>query len=383
VPTRRSTLRLGRLAGIPIGVQPLWLLVVGLITFALGHDYFPTEDPGLSDGAAYALGLLSALALFAGILLHELGHAIVARRRGVEVDEIDLWLLGGVSRIHGEPRQPGDELRFAIAGPAVTAVLLAIAVALRVGLGGVLPDWGRALLDYQVYVNALILGFNLLPAFPLDGGRVARSLLWRRLGDRERATDIAAGVGRTFGWGMVLLGALSFFSGAVGGLWLALIGGFLIMAAGAEAQQLRVQHAFGTTTVGELMSAPAVTLPAALPLDEAIRRGFAAHLFSAFPIVDEAGRALGVLSIDAARAVPADRREAVLAEQVAALDPELLVAPETPVSQLLTLPAFHRVGRAVVVDRAGHPLGLASITDVQRRLRADELAAGPERRRAA
>lgn len=381
--SRRSTLRVGRLAGIPIGVQPLWLLVVGLITFALGHDYFPTEDPGLGEGAAYALGLLSALVLFAGILLHELGHAVVARRRGVEVDEIDLWLLGGVSRMHGEPREPGDELRFALAGPAVTAVLLAVAVTLRVGLGGALPDWGRALLDYQVYVNAVILAFNLLPAFPLDGGRVARSLLWRRLGDRERATDIAAGVGRVFGWGMVVLGVMSFLSGAPGGLWLALIGGFLIMAAGAEAQQLRVQHAFGTTTAGELMSSPAVTLPAALPLDEAIRRGFAAHLFSAFPIVDETGRALGVLSIDAARAVPADRRRAVLAEQVAALDPELLVAPETPVTALLAAPAFHRVGRAVVVDGSGRPLGLLSITDVQRRLRADELAAGPEHRRAA
>jgi Zn-dependent protease/CBS domain-containing protein len=386
VPTRGSTLRLGRLAGIPIGVQPLWLLVVGLITFALGHDYFPTEDPGLGEGAAYALGLLSALALFAGILLHELGHAVVARRRGVEVDEIDLWLLGGVSRIHGEPREPGDELRFALAGPAVTAVLLAVAVALRVGVGGALPDWGRALLDYQVYVNAVILGFNLLPAFPLDGGRVARSLLWRWLGDRERATEIAAGVGRVFGWGMVVLGVASFLSGAPGGLWLALIGGFLIMAAGAEAQQLRVQHALGDVRAGELMSAPAATLPANLPLDEAIDHGFATHLFSAFPVVDGAGRAVGVLSMDDVRAVPATHRAAVLAEQAAARDPELLVAPETQVAQLLAEPAFHRVGRAVVVDGAGRPLGLLSITDVQRRLRADELrssGAPPERRRAA
>lgn len=114
MPGRGSTLRIGRLAGVPIGVHPLWLVIVALLTLALGDSNFPTEAPGLSDGVAYLLGLLSALALFAGILLHELGHAIVARRHGLEVEEIDLWLLGGVARISGEPREPGDELRFAL-----------------------------------------------------------------------------------------------------------------------------------------------------------------------------------------------------------------------------------------------------------------------------
>ena len=132
----RTTPHVGRLAGVPIGIQPLWLIIVGLLTYTLGNDYFPAQDPGLSSGAAYVLGLLSALTLFAGILLHELGHAVVARRRGVQVEEIDLWLLGGVSRLHGEPKAPGDELRFALAGPAVTAVLLAIAGAARLALRG-------------------------------------------------------------------------------------------------------------------------------------------------------------------------------------------------------------------------------------------------------
>ena len=143
-----STLRIGRLAGIPIGIRPLWLLVVALITYSLGHDYYGVDDPALSSPAAYGLGLLSAVALFAGIVLHELGHAIVARRRGAQVDEIDLWLLGGVARINGEPRRSRDELAFAFAGPAVTAVLLAAAGALRLGLGGGAAEWLRDFVDH-------------------------------------------------------------------------------------------------------------------------------------------------------------------------------------------------------------------------------------------
>lgn len=370
---RRSTLRLGRLAGVPIGVQPLWLVIVGLITFTLGHDYFPAEDPGLSSGSAYVLGLASALALFAGILLHELGHAVVARGRGVEVDEIDLWLLGGVARLHGEPRRPGDELRFALAGPAVTAGLLAVAVALRVAAGGALPEWGRAALDYQVYVNALILGFNLLPAFPLDGGRVTRALLWRRSGDREQATDRAASIGRAFGIGLIVFGVLSFAGGVLGGLWLAFIGGFLIVAGGAEAKHLHVERAFAGAAVADLMAAPAVTLPASATIEDAVTAGFAAHLFSAFPVVDEAGRAVGILALDDVRAIPETRRRTTRAGEVVTPEPGLLVDPQTLVTDLLQLPEFHRVGRAVAVDAAGGPVGLISITDVQRRLRADAL----------
>jgi CBS domain-containing protein len=298
----------------------------------------------------------------------------VARRRGVEVEEIDLWLLGGVSRLHGEPSAPGDELRFALAGPAVTAVIVAVAGVLRAGLGGVLPDWARALLDYQLYVNALILGFNLLPAFPLDGGRVTRSLLWRRMGDRERATDVAAGVGRVFGIGMVVLGVVAFLGGAPSGLWLALVGWFLVAAGAAEAQHQRLGRALGGETAGELMSRPAVTLPGALPLDQAAAV-FGEHLYSGFPVVAEDGRAIGVLTIDGVRAVPAHLRPDRVALDAAARSEELLVTPATPAIELLERPEFQEVGRAVVVDGDGRPLGVISMTDVQRRLRVAALRA--------
>jgi Zn-dependent protease/CBS domain-containing protein len=373
MPRRGSTLRIGRLAGVPVGVHPLWLVIVALLTLALGDSYFPTEAPGLSDGVAYLLGLLSALALFAGILLHELGHAVVARRHGLEVEEIDLWLLGGVARMSGEPGEPGDELRFALAGPAVTAVVLAAFGALRLVAGDALADWLRAFVDYQIYVNAAILAFNLLPAFPLDGGRVARSLLWKRLGERERATELAARGGRAFGIGLVVLGLLSFAAGSVSGLWLALVGGFLIVAAGAEAQHSALERTFAGRSAASLMSAPAVSLRDDLTVEEAIVSGFSRHLYSAFPVVDLSGRCVGILTIGAVRAIPAQQRGGRLVREAAVRDRALLVTPETPVAALVERPAFVRVGRAVVVDDGERPVGVVSVTDVQRRLRADAL----------
>jgi Zn-dependent protease len=378
-----SAFRIGRLLGVPIGIHPLWLVVVGLITWSLGSTYFPDADPGLSETAAYALGLLGALGLFAGILLHELAHAVVARRHGIRVEEIDLWLLGGVARLEGEAKQPGDELRFAAAGPAVTAMIAGLLGIIRLTVGDQLPSWGLALVDYELYVNIAILVFNLLPAFPLDGGRIARSLMWRHHGDRDRATAAAASAGRVFGWGLAGLGALAFFMGSIAGLWLALVGWFLIVASAAEAQASRVAHALGEGTAADLMSAPAVSLPATLTVADAIAAGFARHLFGAFPVTDGEGRAIGIITLSDVRALPGPQHAVTTLAAVAHRDPELLVEPTHSASALVAEPAFRRVGRVVVVDSTGRPAGVVSVTDIDRRLRAPGLPAGIGRRRRA
>lgn len=368
----RGALRIGRLAGIPIGIQPLWLVIVGLITYSLGHDYFPQEDPGLSTTMAYVLALISALLLFAGILLHELGHAIVARRRGVAVDGIDLWLLGGVSRLRGEPQAAGDELRFAAAGPAVTAVILAALGVVRLAAYGALPDWAQAMLDYQLYVTTAILVLNLLPAFPLDGGRIARSALWLANGDRDAATRSALNVGRVFAVGMIVLGMLAVIDGAVGGLWFALVGGFLLVAGAAEQQVEEVQHALAGKTVADLMTADPVTVDEDMTLEELVAEGFGRHLFTAFPVVDKTGHATGIVTVDRVRAVSPSRRGRHVVAEIAT-DGELLVGPALPAMELLTRPAFQHVGRAVVLDDDGRPCGIVSMTDLQRRMRAEAL----------
>lgn len=366
--------RIGRLAGIPIGVQPLWLAIVALITWSLGAVYYPDQVPGITPAAAYALGLLSALLLFASILLHELGHSLVARRHGVEIEEIDLWLLGGVARMKGYPKTAGDELRFALAGPAVTlAIALAFGV-VALALPASAPDALRAVVSYQLFINSAILVFNLLPAFPLDGGRVARALIWRRRGDLSRATATAAAIGRGFGYAMIGLGVLGAAAGAVGGIWFAVIGFFVILAAKAEEGGLRVRTAFAGREAGRFMSFPAVAVPAEISIERAIEDYFVKYRYTAFPVIDR-GRPVGLIDVQQVEKVPPQRRAATAVAEAMASDPELVIDEHQDVAELLEQPAFQRLGRAIVrTERGG--LGIVSTTDVNRALRALELRSG-------
>jgi len=372
------SLRIGRLAGIPIGVQPLWLAIVALITWSLGAVYYPEEVPGIATGAAYALGLGSALLLFASILLHELGHSVVARRHGVEIEEIDLWLLGGVARMKGYPKTAGDELRFALAGPAVTLLIALGFGALLAALPASTPDALRAVVEYQLFVNTAILVFNLLPAFPLDGGRVARALIWQRRGDLARATAAAATIGRGFGYAMIAFGLLGTAAGAVGGLWFAVIGFFVIVAAKAEEGGLKVRTAFAGREAGRFMSFPAVAVPARISVADAIEDYFVKHRYTAFPVVED-GRPVGLIDIQHVERVPAERRAETTVREAAVSDPGLVVGEHQDVAELLEQPAFQRTGRAIVDTERG--LGIVSTTDVNRALRALELrSAGPTSR---
>ncbi|MBS1676031.1 MAG: site-2 protease family protein [Actinobacteria bacterium] len=322
-----TRIRLGRLFGVPIGVQPAWVLIVALIAWSLGASYYPEEVDGISGIAAYGLGLASALLLFGGVLLHELGHALVARRRGVGIEEIDLWLLGGVARMSGQPTRAVDELAFAAAGPAVTLVITIVCGGLAVALPASSPAALRALLDYLAFVNAAILALNLLPAFPLDGGRIARALIWLYDGDLRKATVIAARLGRGIGWGLVALGVLGAMVGYLTGFWISIIGLFVIWAAKAEEQAARLR-------------------------------------------VDLSGRRAGSL----ARPVPGGPLE--VEAHLQDLDPELLVDEDTDLAELAERPAFLRARRAVV-RRADGSIGLISMEDVEELARAVELVATP------
>ncbi|MBS1888032.1 MAG: site-2 protease family protein [Actinobacteria bacterium] len=325
-----TRIRLGRLFGIPIGVQPAWVLIVTLIAWSLGASYYPEEVHGIAGFAAYGLGLASALLLFGGVLLHELGHALVARRRGVEIEEIDLWLLGGVARMSGRPSRAADELAFAAAGPAVTLVIAMVCAALAIALPASSPAALHALLDYLIFVNVAILALNLLPAFPLDGGRIARALIWLYDGDLRQATVTAARLGRVIGWALVALGIFGAMAGYLTGFWIAIIGVFVIWAAKAEEQATRFR-------------------------------------------ADLTGRRAGSL----ATPVPGGPLE--VESRLRDLDPELLVDEDTDLAELVERPAFLRARRAVV-RRADGSIGLISMEDVEEFARVVELAVSPPRR---
>ena len=364
-----GSVRVGRLAGIPIGIHPLWILIVALITWSLGAVYYPDQVEGIAPGASYALGLASALLLFASILLHELGHAIVARRHGVEIEEIDLWLLGGVAKLSGMPRHAADELRYAIAGPAVTVGVIAL-FALAAALTTDASEALRAVVEYQLAVNILILLFNLLPAFPLDGGRVLRALLWQRSGDIGRATATAAMIGRGFGYAFIALGLVALVQGLPSGLWFAVVGFFLILAGRAEEAHQQVKSALRGAKARELMAFPAVTISADATLEDAARR-FAEHRYRAFPMIDR-DRVRGVVTIDRLEAIPAAQRAAVRVREITDTDPGLFIDEHTDVAELLDRPSFQRVGRAVVLPQGGG-VGILSLTEVERAVRARRL----------
>jgi Zn-dependent protease len=369
-------LKIGRLAGIPISIHPLWLVIVALITWSLGSTYYPDEVSGIAPAAAYGLGLASALLLFASILLHELGHAMVARRYGVEIEGIELWLLGGVAKMKGAAHRPEEELRFALAGPGVTAVIAVVFGVATVALPSSTPDAVTALLGYQALINTAILVFNMMPAFPLDGGRVLRSILWQRAGSFERATARAARVGRGFGYGMVTLGFLGVFAGAPGLLWLGLIGLFLIVAGKAEERSVALQSTFKGLGLQRVMAVPAATLDADTTVANALRDSFAPLGYHAFPVVDR-GEPVGLLSIDQVEAVPSGRRERSRVGDLADRDASVFVDEDVTIDQLLASPAFKQHRRAVVRCHDGE-IGILSATAIERAVRARRMLDNPE-----
>jgi Zn-dependent protease len=263
-----ESIHLGRIAGIRIGANWSLLIIFGLIAWELAGAELPAVAGGYGTTAYWTAAIAVALIFYASLLAHEMAHAIVARRAGIAVDGIVLWLLGGVSKLHGEASDARTELRIAVVGPATSLGLgigfLAVAAALD-GLAA--PGLLVGSVFWLGLINGVLGVFNLLPAFPLDGGRVLRAYVWRRRGEKLAATEAAAKVGKGFGWGLVGLGVLELAGGgAVGGVWFMLLGWFVISASQAEA--------FSSLLTSELDGVPvgAVMTPAAEPLWIALNR---------------------------------------------------------------------------------------------------------------
>jgi Zn-dependent protease/CBS domain-containing protein len=360
-----SSIRLGRIAGIEVGINWSWLVVFGLITWSLAVGVFPDQDPGLSETAYVAMGAIAAVLFFGSLLAHELGHAITARREGMELDGITLWLFGGVARFKGMFPSAGAELRIALAGPAVSLAIGVVCSLLAWGLG--LPKSVDGVLAWLGYANLILLVFNLLPALPLDGGRVLRALLWRRR-DFAWATDVAASIGRGFGFLLIAGGLfLFFFQGAFGGAWLAFIGWFLLQAAGAEQRQMLARQALGGLRVRDLMTRDPVTVPSGYTLGRFMDDVAWQQRHTTYPVTEN-GVVRGLLAFRSVAAVPRaewDERRVddcmIPAEQVPELD------PDEPAVEALGELGDSDVQRALVLDQ-GRLVGILSIADLARAL---------------
>lgn len=360
----RTSFRLGRIAGIEIGANWSWLIVFALVLWSLAASVFPDQNRGLSTATYWGMAAVAAVAFFASILLHELGHALVARREGVEIDGITLWLFGGVARLRGTYPSAGAEFRIAVAGPLVS---LAIAAALLLFAGlAPLPEAVAGTAFWVGYINAVVLAFNLIPALPLDGGRILHAALWAWKRDLIWATQVGTTIGRGFGWLMIGGGIASFvFGSSAGGLWLAFVGWFLNLAAQAEAQQVIARERLGGLRVRDLMVADPVTVEPDLTVGELMDGVVHRHRHSTYPVVDH-GAVVGLLPFRCLAATPRREwderrvRDCMLPREQVPMLTEGEAADEA-FQQI----AQSEIGRALVVSD-GHLAGLLSISDLAR-----------------
>ncbi|MFD1147003.1 site-2 protease family protein [Saccharothrix hoggarensis] len=360
-------IHLARLWGIGVRLHWSVLSVVAVLVLGLGFARFPVAFPDRS-GAAYLLaGLGAAVGFLASLLAHELAHAVVARREGRRVEGITLWMLGGLASLRGDARTPGEDFRVAAVGPA-TSVLAAAVFGLAATLAEAAGTDALAtgVLAYLTLANVVLAVFNLLPAAPLDGGRILRAALWRRWGDRHRATVVSADVGRGFGVGLVVLGGLALVTGRADGLWLAMVGVFIAVAATAERWQAELGAALSHLRVRDVMTPDPVTADGAQAVGPFLRDLAPARGHSAFPLVDEVGRLQGLITLDRLKDVPVDRRDVTALRDVACPPADVTVSgPDEPLPDLLSDLDGRADGRALVVD-GGRLVGIVSPSDITR-----------------
>lgn len=363
----RATLPLGRWAGVPVGANVGVLVIVVLVGVALGAWHFPTAYPDLAIWSYALAGAAAALLLVLSILLHELAHAVVAQANGITVDRIVLWLFGGVAQLRGEPRTPGVDLAVAVVGPATSVLLGGVFGAATIGwLALIGENLGAATLAYLAVLNLLLAVFNLVPAAPLDGGRVLRAVLWWRTGDRSRAAIAATRAGRYFGIGLIVFGLTGTLLWAwFGGLWLALIGWFLVNAALAEEQSVSVGQQLRGVRVGEVMSPDPVTAPPDVDVSRFVDEVVLHQRFSTYPLVDAEGRLTGLVTLDRIRRLPPDQRPTTRLREVACAPEQVPTArPDDLVTDLLPRMAGCADGRAVAIDEHDRVVGLITSRDI-------------------
>jgi Zn-dependent protease len=382
-----SSFTLFHVRGIRISVDWSWFLILFFLIFSLSNTFGDALGESSTAPAPFALAVATAVGFFGSIVLHELGHAFSALRHGIGISSIQLWIFGGVARMDRESDRPATEFEVAIAGPAVT-----FAIAVVLGLVGVavtgLADFGHTLrlafelhtdstvsgfasmLALLVSINAYLFVFNLLPAFPMDGGRIARAIIWWRTGDRNRATRYAANLGRVFAYIFIGAGFLLLATGDVfGGIWLALIGMVVNGAARGAAMQTSLTSKISDVRVADVMDREPVAIPGEISIEKALDEYFLRYRWPWFPVVDAAHGFLGLLERDRADEVPEVSRASSHVSDLVDHDRGLFIRDDTPLDALLSNQNLRKLGALMAVDADGRLSGVITVEQVGRALR--------------
>jgi Zn-dependent protease/CBS domain-containing protein len=358
-------LKVVSIAGIPIYIHASWLLIYALITWTLAVGFFPQVLPDLPTFQYWLAGLIAALLLFASVLLHELSHSFVALAHGLSVQGITLHVFGGVSQLEDEPPTPRAEFLIAVVGPLTSLGLAAVLWAVHV-TGVIPPGPPSAIVAYLVLVNVVVGIFNLIPGFPLDGGRILRAILWRWKGTLARATATASRVGVAVAYGLMGLGLVQILAGAfIGGLWLILIGLFLRSAADVSYVQTTVREALARLPVGDVMARDVVAVSSDATVAQLVDQ-FWQHHFTSFPVVDD-GTVAGIATIHQVHDVSSERwAEARIRDVMRPLGDDLVVKPGDTMVSAFEKASRNGLGRLAVMDdrRLVGYLSLKDITHV-------------------
>lgn len=370
--------------GIRIAVDWSWFLVLFLVIFWLSQFYGDVLGESSSDSAPFLLAVLSAVGFFGSIVLHELGHAFVAIRNGIGISSIQLWIFGGMARMNRESDSPATEFKVAVAGPLVTLAIVVVLTAVGIGAAGwdefrkaalVESDAGAsgvlAMVAWLAMINFLVLVFNLLPAFPMDGGRIVRAIAWRRTGNRTSATRFAAKLGRGFAWLFIAAGLLLVFDGyAFSGVWLALIGFVINGSARAATAQTAITSGISKLTVSDVMDREPVAISDDLTVEQALDEYFLRYRWPWFPVVDAAQRFVGLVVRDKADEVPeTSRTTSLVSDLLEHDDGTFQVRDDAPLDTLLANRALRRFGAVMAVDVDGKLSGVITAEQVGRALR--------------
>jgi Zn-dependent protease len=381
---RGGSVQLARVFGIRVGASPGWFIFLFLMIWWLS-SLFQSALPHYSNSTTYAIAVVGALMFFLSIALHELGHAVVAQRNGIDVLGIDLWVFGGLAKLSRDSNSPGEEFRIAAAGPAVTLLLSLLAlVGVRVASSAdsVFDVFGDnttstpllALLTWLALVNAGLLVFNLVPGFPLDGGRIARAIAWKVTGDRHRATRMAGRLGQGFAYILIGLGIWLITTGdTTDGIWMAILGWFLSQGARSAVVSSQFSERIDGVTAADLMDAEPVAVPEATTALAAQDEFFLRYRLPWFPVVDAAGRLIGLLREERVDGAVAAGQPTLTADELLDDGDEKAasVDRDTPLENLLGSEALRRFGALAVVDGDGRLCGLITLDRVRRALAAN------------
>jgi Zn-dependent protease/CBS domain-containing protein len=363
-------IHLFKVFGFSVRIDPSWFIVAVLVTWSFATAVFPGQVPGRSPITYWLMGIGGALGYFLSVVLHELSHSLVARTYGVEMRGITLFIFGGVAEMAGEVPTPQSELVIAAAGPAASFGIALAAGGL--GLVGRIAGWPEpvtAVLFYLAFLNGALALFNLVPAFPLDGGRILRSILWGWKGSLRWATRVSASIGSGFGLLLIALGVLTVAflpGGFVSGLWLFLLGIFVRNAAAASYQQLLLRRALEGEPVSRFMQPNPVTVPRGISVEELVQGYIYRHHFKMFPVVDDAGRLFGCVTTRQVRELPREEWDRQTVGSLALrCAPENTVAADTDALEALSRMSRTGASRLMVVD-GDRLLGILSLKDLLR-----------------